>query len=98
MKRIIRWDDGLNDRKYILQKEYKEFGIYNRMAPNGFYVHQDWMISDGKITVVCESYNQLCEEELMDMIDLYDADGTFGVKAFSRDGLFVVHQSANMHI
>ena len=73
MKRVIKINNvyGMDD-KYVLLDEYAGFGIYGKKTPNGFFVHQDWLISDNKnAELVIESYNRLCKEEVLDIIDSY---------------------------
>ena len=96
MKRVIYIQDTLNNNKYILQKEYEGFGIYLRMTPSGYYSHQDWLITNGNITIVCESYNSLCKEELYDAIDSYNESKRFGWKALKQAYGYCVHPSGTM--
>ena len=60
-----------NAKKYVLTQEYEGFGIYEEVCPSGFHVHQSWLIANDKNALVCESYNNFCKEELLDMIDNY---------------------------
>ena len=84
MNRVIKFDvgivDSLNPRKYILKEEYEGFGIYQEMCPSGFYHHQSWLVANDKVNLICESYNNYCKEELLDMIDNYNKNTRFGVK------------------
>ena len=82
MKRIIYIPDKLNNVKYVLREEYGGFGIYQHMTPSGFYVHQGWLVYNGKIGYISESYNNRCKEELMDCIDNYNEAGKFGLHGF----------------
>lgn len=88
MKRVIKFEcgtiDELNAKKYILQKEYDGFGVYQEMCPSGFYHHQSWLIANDKVALVCESYNNYCKEELLDMIDTYNQKNKFGIKGFHK--------------
>ena len=99
MKRVIYIQDQLNNRKYILKDEYKGFGIYEHMTPSGFYVHQEYAITNENITVQIQSYNNQCKEELLDMIDNYNENGKFGIKAMEHDNnLYVMHPSGKVQI
>ena len=60
------------------------FGIYDEVCPNGLRVHQSYLISNGKTNLVCQSYNNLCREELLDLVDTYNACGHFKTKAFIK--------------
>ncbi len=81
--RVIYHNGALNRDKYVLQKEYNGFGIYQEMTPTGWYVHQSWALSNGEVRLIIESYNHICKEELLDLIDRYTESGRFGVKAMS---------------
>lgn len=94
MKRIIYVPDTLNNKKYILRDEYEGFGIYLEKTPSGFFVHQSWLVYNGKIGFICESYNNYCKEELLDYIDTYNETGKFGLHGFMakrEDNIFGVH-------
>lgn len=86
MKRLIKFEvgevDSLNAKKYILQQEYEGFGVYQEKCPSGFYVHQSWLVADGKnsVMLVVDSFNDCCKEELLDMIDNYKQNKKFGIK------------------
>lgn len=77
MKRVIYLQDSLNRRKYVLKTEYEGHGIYEEVCPTGWRVHQSWAIVRDKdnFTIMIQSYNSMCYEELLDAIDWYnDAD------------------------
>ncbi len=102
MKRLIKYEcgtiDDLNTRKYILQKEYNGFGVYQEKCPSGYYVHQSWLITNEKVALVCHSFSELCKEELLDMIDSYQDTGKFGIRAFYNGKIndletFTAHQN-----
>lgn len=70
MKRVIYINNTLgNKNKFILKNEYENFGIYNEMTPSGYFVHQSYLITDDKITVVVYSFNNMCYDEILVMID-----------------------------
>ena len=98
MKRIINIGNVYNTTtKYVLQKEYEGFGIYQHKTPNGWLVHQDWLISNNTgAELVVESYNNICEEELLDMIDSYNKNGKFGVKAVTHCDALHMHPSGKL--
>ena len=83
-KRVIYTDgDCGNDKeKFIIKKEYKEFGIYQNMCPSGIYVNNFWLITDGDVYLEIFSYSNYCMEEILDLIDNYTETGEFGVKGF----------------
>lgn len=82
MSRVMYVPDALNNKKYILKEKYCDFGVYQEICPSGFYHHQSWLIFNGKIGFVCDSYNQYCKEELLDCIDNYLETGKFGLHGY----------------
>ena len=98
MKRTIKIKNvyGKED-KYVLRDEYEGFGIYEEMTPSGYLVHQSWLISNNdNAELVMESYNNLCKEEVMDIIDTYKETGKYGVKALMHCGS--LHMNPNGHM
>lgn len=105
MKRVIKiekkYNDDLNDLKYVLQQEYEGFGIYQEMCPSGYYKHQSYMITNGKIALLCFPFTNLCKEELLDMIDSYNDSKKFRIKGFEKGkqedlNIYVVHQNGKV--
>lgn len=98
MNRIIKIKNVYGtENKYILTSEYEGFGIYQHKTPTGFLVHQDWLISNNEnVELVIESYNNICKEELLDMIDNYNENGKFGVKAVMHCGSLHMHNSGKV--
>lgn len=88
--------------KYKFQKEYEGFGIYQRMTPSGYYSHQDYLITNGDKIVVSQSYNNLCFDEILDMIDNYNETKKFGRKAIKKNDstnncvIYYLHNSGTM--
>lgn len=95
MKRIIMVDDGTGyQAKYVLEEEYNGFGIYKEKTPSGYFVNQSWVITDDKKLVICQSYNDMCKEELLDAIDSYKETGKFGLKLLQKGtDTLIVHSS-----
>lgn len=107
MKRVIKiekkYNDDLNDLKYVLQQEYNGFGIYQEMCPSGYYKHQSYMITNGEIALLCFSFMNLCKEELLDMVDSYNDSKKFGIKGFYKGtqedlNIYVAHQNGKVAI
>ena len=105
MKRLIKFEpgtiDSLNIKKYVLVQEYKGFGIYEEVSPRGYHVSQSWLITDNKVALICDSYNNFIEEELLDAIDNYNEKKSFGVKGFYKDvynglSVFIAHPNKEM--
>lgn len=97
MKRLIKIENvyGTHD-KYVLTDEYEGFGIYEEKSPNGYFVHQSWLISNNEnAELVIPSYNNLCKEELLDIIDNYNKTNKFGVKAVIHCNSYHMHNSGN---
>ena len=100
MKRIITINNiyGTND-KYVLRNEYNGFGIYQEKTPNGYFVHQSWLISNNEnAELVINSYNGLCNEEVLDMIDNYNETKKFGVKAVLHCGSLHLHDCGELSV
>lgn len=98
MKRVIYLPDELNKNKYVLKETYLGHGIYRHMCPSGYYVHQEWAIVREKdnFTVMIQSYNNMCYEEILDAIDTYNEIGKYGLKALTtKKGL--EHGYMTMH-
>ena len=99
MKRIVKIQGQLQEEKFILQKKYMGFGIYQRITSNGFMVHQEWLITNGTVTVIFYSFTNYCEEELLDAIDNYNEIKKFGVRAMPHEGnMYVVHNNGTVTI
>ena len=102
MKRVLKRQGVISEEKYVLKKEYGDFGIYGEMTPSGYFVHQSYLFTNDKIAVVIESYNNICMDEVYDMIDSYIESGKIGHKAIhSYDTLLekntlIVHPSGMM--
>ena len=100
MKRVIYLPDDLNENKYVLKKEYEEHGLYQRYTPSGYPVHQEWAVvreSDG-FQFVIESYNNICDDEVLDAIDNYYDSNKYGFKVLqtkmgARYNYWTVHRS-----
>lgn len=98
MKRLVKIRNvyGTED-KYVLIKEYEGFGIYKEKTPSGFFVHQSWLISNNEnAELVIQSYNNLCKEELLDIIDNYNTTHRFGVKAVMHCGSLHMHDCGKL--
>ena len=96
MTRVIRIKNVLgSDDKYVLRDEYNGFGIYQEKTPSGYFVSQSWLLKNDNVTIMCESYNNKCKEELLDAIDSYKNRRRFGFKAFYRNGCYVVHPNGD---
>ena len=98
MKRIITINNRYGEHdKYVLRDEYEGFGIYQEKTPSGFFVHQSWLISNNaNAELVIESYNSLCKEELLDIIDNYNEKHRFGVKAVMHCGSLHMHNGGSL--
>ena len=98
MKRIIYINNTYGTtNKYILKEEYAGFGIYQHKTPNGYFVHQDWLISNNKdAELVIEPYNNICKEELLDMVDNYNENSKFYVNAVTHCGALHMHPNGKL--
>lgn len=93
MKRILLIPNTSQTDKYYLKNEYSGFGIYQRKTVSGFFVSQDFAITNGIITIVSPSFNSLETDDLKDSIDEYVETGKFNLKAFNRGTHYIVHVS-----
>lgn len=98
MKRIVKIQNTYGtDDKYVLVNEYAGFGIYQEKTPSGYFVNQSWLISNnGNAELVIESYNGLCKEEVLDIIDNYNKTNKFGVKAVMHCDSLHMHNSGKL--
>ena len=85
MKRMFYIDnDYYGTDKYKLRKEYEGFCLYQRVCPSGYFEHQSYLVTNGDKVVVSESYNNLCFDEMLDMIDRYNEENKFGYNMISK--------------
>ena len=100
MKRVIKIKNIYGtENKYVLIEEYAGFGIYQEKFPSGLFNCQSWLISNNKgVELVIPSYNDLCKEELLDMIDNYNETNKFGVKANMNCGSLYMHRNGKLVI
>lgn len=98
MKRIIKIKNTFgNDDKYILKDVYNGFGIYEEKTPSGYFKHQSWLISNNKgVELVINSFNRLCKEEVLDIIDNFNETGKFGIKALMHCGSLHMHSGGRL--
>lgn len=98
MKRIIKIKNSYGtEDKYLLKEEYNGFGIYQEKTPTGYFKNQSWLISNNKnAELVIKPYNNLCKEEVMDIIDNYNRINKFGVKAVMYIDCLHMHNSGIM--
>lgn len=98
MKRIININNDYGTtNKYVLREEYEGFGIYQHKTPRGYFMHQSWLISNNEnAELVVGTYNHMCEEELLDIVDNYNEKGKFGVKAVVHCGSLHMHPSGKL--
>ena len=57
--------------KYILQQEYRGFGVYQECTPSGLLVSQSFLITNGDIAKRYQCYEEKIIEEMLDIIDDY---------------------------
>lgn len=105
MKRVIYLPDTLNENKHVLKTVYEGHGVYQRVTPSGYPVHQEWAIvreSDG-LTIVTESYNNLDYADMLDAIDTYNETGKYGfICCITQKGMehnyYNVHRGGNFKL
>ena len=98
MKRLIKIGNVYGtENKYVLVDEYEGFGIYQYKTPSGYFTHQHWLISNNEnAELVIEPYNNICKEEVLDIIDTYNETGKFGVKIVMHCGSLHMHPSGKL--
>lgn len=98
MKRLIKIGNVYGtENKYVLVDEYEGFGIYQYKTPSGYFTHQHWLISNNEnAELVIEPYNNICKEEVLDIIDTYNETGKFGVKTVMHCGALHMHPSGKL--
>ena len=67
MRRVI----SAFNKKYVLKEEYRNFGVYQEVSPNGILISQSFLITNGYITKAYQSYENKIVEEMLDIIDDY---------------------------
>ncbi len=99
MRRVERFED----RKYVLRKEYNGVAIYKEKTPSGYFVSQSYLlvIAEGehrgtKIQIM--SFNNMCREEILDGIDMFNEDEMFYWTANKCDDGYVVHPNGKIDI
>ena len=95
MKRVVEVANVYGTKnKYVLTDEYGGFGVYQEKTPSGYFVSQSWLISNNdNAELVIESYNDMCKEEVLDVIDNYNNTNKFGVKAVMHCGSLHMHNN-----
>lgn len=98
MKRIIKIKNVYGtENKYVLVSEYNNFGIYEEKTPSGYFKHQSWLISNNRdAELVIQSYNRLCKEEVLDIIDNYNETNKFCIKAVMHCGSLHMHSNGRL--
>ena len=98
MKRVVYIEGVLDTEKYVLKKEYGNVGIYERMTPTGYRVHQDWLLATDSKKIQIQSYNCMCYDEILDAIDSFNDTGKFGFKVLECKDYYCVHNSGRIYI
>ena len=89
MLRIVKIIDGAinSEVKFKLQEEYKGWGIYEHLCPNGLTVHQSWLLvpnnmKENKFSkfIRIDSYNDISHDEILDAIDNWERTEYLGFK------------------
>ena len=84
-KRTIRVNGSFgNIDKFVFKKEYEGFGIYQEITPSGYPVSQEYLFTNGKITVISHSYTYNSISDIYDMIDSYNETGKIGQNAIVK--------------
>ena len=85
--------------KYVINREYEGFRIYDEMTPVGYKKSHSYLITNGEIKVIIDSFMGMCRAEVLDMIDNYNKNGKFGRKAIRWDSNeFILHTNGKVDI
>ena len=91
MKRILSFEKGLvdllNPKKYVYDCGDDEAALYQEKCPTGYLVSQSWLLVLDNNYLVCESYNNKCKEEMLDLIDEFNEKGYITIKGFKRENM-----------
>lgn len=102
MNRVIYLADQLNNNKFKFKSGYRGHGIYRKITPSGYIVHQEWAVvrEDDGFTFMIGSYNNICYDEVLDAIDRYVDYGKYEFKATEdkQHGYYIVHPSSKEEI
>jgi hypothetical protein len=102
MKRVLKIREARNEYKYEFIEEYDGYAIYERVAPCGCFISQEWAVldleNDNPAPIIIESYNHISKAEILDAIDERNENGAFGWRVFWKPYGVVVHPSGNGRI
>ena len=101
MERVIKIDGHFGNKvKYALVKEIGYVGLYQEKTSNDYFVSQSYLIKrdDEDRVFVFESFNDFIYEEILDFIDLLNNKKPFKLRAFLRDGVYIIHPNGDLHI
>ena len=93
--------DGVYN-KFVRRYEYNGATIYWEKTPSGLFTHQDYAIVHNDKIIHIGSYNHICEEEVEDMIDNYNATGKYNIKciymANNEPAFYEMHRCGDIEI
>ena len=98
MERTIRIQTEVAEEKFRLVEEYEGFGIYQKVTPYGYYVHQSFAFKTNGTIFVSYSYMNNDKEDIYDYIDNYNNKGSFGFKAFNKGSYFCIHSNGDLYL
>lgn len=101
--KVIKLFTGFGEYdKFVKRYEYNGAAIYWEKTPTGYFTHQDYAIVQGDKIIHIASYNNVCEEEVEDMIDNYNATGKYGIKCFyhtdNEPAFYEMHSGGDIDI
>lgn len=89
MKRVLSFEKGevdlLNSKKYVFNCGDEKAALYQEKCNAGYFISQSWLLVLNNNYLVCDSYNDKCKEEMLDLIDEFNENGYITVKGFKHE-------------
>ena len=101
--KVIKLFTGFGEyQKFVKRYEYNGATIYWHKTPTGFFVHRDYAIVHNDKIIHIDSYNNICSEEIEDIIDNYNSTGKYSIKCFyktdNEPAFYEMHPNGNVNI
>lgn len=87
------------ERNFTLKETYEGFGIYQGNTLNGKPINNDWLITNGNLTVIFYCFMNYNKREVMDAIENYSDINKFGLRVIPyENSTYVVHMDGELNI
>jgi len=95
--------DSQSETKFVLRKKYKDYDIYYEITPTGSIISQSYVLSNTFRVIQIPSYNNLCLDEIYDLIDKKLSEYKFDLRVFVKkdkegDKYYLVHPEGDLII